>query len=139
MLTRVLLGLALIFGSALAAGAEETAVRALGLADHEVSQAEAEKGESLPAPRTDTGGVAYALVAGLKKGDVVDVALVKDDKALMHNTETLAEDEASLLVQAGKRGVPAGGWPEGNYRATVTITRDGKALLEQSSKPIPFE
>jgi hypothetical protein len=32
-----------------------------------------------------------------------------------------------------------GGWPEGSYHAKVTITRDGKPLVEQSSKPIALE
>jgi hypothetical protein len=32
-----------------------------------------------------------------------------------------------------------GGWPEGSYHAKVTITRDGKTLVEQSSKPIALE
>ena len=40
----------------------------------------------------------------------------------------------------GKRGVPAGGWPsEWKYFAKTTITRDGKALIEQTTDPIPFE
>ena len=62
-----------------------------------------------------------------------------EDRSLLHNTQTLAEDQAQFLLQAGKRGVPAGGWPEGSYHAKVTITRDGKTLVEQSSKPIAFE
>ena len=45
---------------------------------------------------------------------------------LLTNSETLAEDKAKFLLQAGKRGVPAGGWPEGTYHAAVKITRDGK-------------
>jgi hypothetical protein len=57
----------------------------------------------------------------------------------MRNPGTAGEDGAKVLVQAGKRGVPAGGWPEGSYHAKVTITRDGKTLVEQSSKPVPFE
>jgi hypothetical protein len=32
-----------------------------------------------------------------------------------------------------------GGWPEGTYHAKLTITRDGKPLIDQSSKPIAFE
>ncbi len=139
MLTRVLFALALICGTAAAASAEETKVLALGLADHQVTQEELEKGETLPVPRFNSPGVAYALVANLKKGDVVEVALVKGDQSLLNNTETLAEDQASLLLQAGKRGVPAGGWPEGEYHATLKITRDGKTLIEQTSTPIPFE
>lgn len=139
MLTRVLFALALICGTAAAASAEETKVSALGLADHEVTQAELEKGDALPAPRFNSPGVAYALVANLKKGDVVEVSLVKGDASLLRNEETLAEDRASYLLQAGKRGVPAGGWPEGSYHAALKITRDGKPLIEQASAPIAFE
>jgi hypothetical protein len=79
------------------------------------------------------------LAAGLKKGDTVEIALVNGDKPLLQNSETLAEDKATYLVQAGKRGVPAGGWPEGSYHAALKITRDGKPLIEQTSAPIPFE
>ena len=139
MLTRVLFALALICGTAAAASAEETKVLVLGLADHQVTQEELEKGEALPAPRFNTPGVAYALVANLKKGDAVEITLVNGDKPLLQNTETLAEDRASYLLQAGKRGVPAGGWPEGTYNAALKIMRDGKPLIEQTSAPIAFE
>jgi len=61
------------------------------------------------------------------------------DTPLLHNTETLAEDKASFLLQAGKRGVPAGGWPEGTYHAAVKIIRDGKPMIEETSKPMAFE
>jgi hypothetical protein len=79
------------------------------------------------------------LAGALKKGDTVDVELFNNDKSLMRNTETAGEDGAKVLVQAGKRGVPAGGWPEGNYHAKVTISRDGKPVVEETSTPIPFE
>jgi len=139
MLTRVLFALALICGTAAAASAEETKVSALGLADHQVTQAELEKGEALPAPRFNTPGVAYALVANLKKGDVVEITLVNEDRPLLTNTETLSADKARFLLQAGKRGVPAGGWPEGSYHAALKITRAGKPLIEQTSTPTAFE
>jgi hypothetical protein len=139
MLTRVLFALALICGTAAASSAEETKVSALGLADHQVTQEELEKGEALSAPRFNTPGVAYASVANLKKGDVVEITLVNGDKALLQNTETLAEDRASYLLQAGKRGVPAGGWPDGSYHAALKIMRDGKPLIEQTSAPVAFE
>jgi hypothetical protein len=32
-----------------------------------------------------------------------------------------------------------GDWPEGSYHANVMITRAGKTLVEQSSKPIALE
>ena len=97
------------------------------------------KGAALPAPKFNTPAVAYVLAGDLMKGDTVEVGLFNDDRSLMRNTETAGEDRAKVLVQAGKRGVPAGGWPEGSYSAKVTITRDGKTLIEQSSKPVAFE
>ena len=139
MLTRALFALVLVCGTVAAACAEETKVLALGLADHAVTEQELAKGETPPAPRFNSPGVAYALVGNLKKDDVVEVALVKDGKPLMHNTETLAEDRANVLLQAGKGGVPAGGWPDGKYHAAVKVTRDGKTLIEQASEPIAFE
>lgn len=139
MLTRVLMALALICGLSGAALGQETKVVALGLADHAVTEEELGKGEAPKVPRFNTPGVAYVLVANVKTGDVVEIALVQGDKPLMHNSETLADDKSTFLLQAGKRGVPAGGWPEGSYRATLKIMRDGKTLIEQSTDPIPFE
>lgn len=118
MLTRALFLVVLLLGAVapMASGAGELKVLALGLSDHEVTQGELEKGEALPPPRFNTGGVAYGLAADLKKGDAVEVALVKDGKPLHHNSETLAEDKARVLLQAGKRGVPAGAGPRANMR-----------------------
>jgi len=138
MLTRVLFALVLAVAS-LPAWAEDAKVLALGLADHEVTQEELDKGTSLPTPHFNSPAVAYASVANLKKGDVVEITLVNGDRRLLHNTESLAEDQPKYLLQAGKRGVPAGGWPEGSYHAALTVTRDGKILIEQSSPPIPFD
>src|SRR4030042_356583 len=115
MLTRVLFALALMCGAAGAAQAAESKVLALGLADHEVTEAD------------------------LAKGDMVEITLINDDRALLSNSETLAEDKATYLLQAGKRGVPAGGWPEGSYRAALKIMRDGKTLIEQATDPLPFD
>ena len=136
MLTRALFALALICGTA---AAQDVKVLALGITDHEATQEEIEKGEALKAPHFNTTAIAYVLAADLKKGDIVEVALFNEDRSLLHNTQTIAEDQARFLLQVGKRGVPAGGWPEGSYHAKVTITRDGKTLVEQSSKPIAFE
>ena len=139
MLTRVLFALIVTVGFTIAASAQEAKVLALGVTDHEVTQEEAEKGAALPVPRFNSPAIAYALAADLKKGDTVEVALFNENKSLLHNTQTLSEDQAKLLLQAGKRGVPAGGWPEGAYSAKVKITRDSKTLIEQSSKPVAFE
>jgi hypothetical protein len=138
MLTRAVLALVILVGAP-AAAAGEAKVLALGLADHEVTQEELETGADLRTPRFNTGAIAYVLAAELKKGDVVEIALVKDDQRLLGNSATLTEDWERFLLQAGKRGVPAGGWPDANYRAVLKITRDGKTLIEQNSTPIPFE
>jgi hypothetical protein len=139
MLTRALLALALICGAAGVVSAGESKVLALGLADHEVTEAELAKGETPPTPHFNTPAVAYVLAAGLMKGDMVEITLINDDRALLSNSETLADDKATFLLQAGKRGVPAGGWPEGSYRAALKIMRDGKTLIEQATDPIPFD
>ena len=139
MLTRALFALALICGVAAAASADDAKVLAFGIADHEVNEAELEKGGALPAPHFNTPAVAYVLAANLKQGDTVEITLVNGDTPLLQNSQTLAEDKATFLLQAGKRGVPAGGWPEGEYHATLKITRDGKTIIEQTSTPIPFE
>jgi hypothetical protein len=145
MLTRVLfaaaMGLtaALGLGLAGAAQAQDTAVVALGVADHKVAEDELAKGETPAVPKFNTPGVAYAWVAHPKKGDTVEVTLVKDGKALMTNKSEVEADDSDILLQAGKTGVPAGGWPEGAYSASVKVTRDGSAILEQQSDAIPFE
>jgi len=139
MLTRVLFALVMICGMAVAGSAEEAKVLALGITDHEVTEAELDKGDARPAPHFNTPAVAYALAANLKKGDIVEISLSVGDTSLLHNTQTLAEDQAKLLLQAGKRGVPAGGWPEGAYHAELKITREGKPVISESSKPITFD
>ena len=117
----------------------ETEVLNLGLTDHKVTEEELHKGGKLPAPHFNTPAVAYVLATNLKKGDIVEITLMNGDTKLLHNTQELAEDQASLLLQAGKTGVPAGGWPEGTYTAALEIKRDGKSLISQSSAPQPFD
>jgi len=139
MLTRVLFAVVLLFGLASAAWAEDAEVAALGLTDHVVTEDELAKGEALPQPKFNTPGVAYALVKDLKKGDMVEVALTKDGASLMHNLREAEADGDTVLLLAGKSGVPAGGWPKGSYTAQVTVTRDGNTIAEQETDAIPFE
>ena len=88
MLTRALLALTLICGLAAAASAEDAKVIALGLTDHEATKAEIESGSGLLAPHFNTGGVAYVLAANLKKGDIVEIALVHGEAPLLQNMES---------------------------------------------------
>jgi hypothetical protein len=139
MLTRVLFAVVLLLGLASTATAQDAKVAALGLTDHVVTEDELAKGETLPSPKFNTPGVAYALVKNLKKGDMVEVALIKDGASLMHNIREADADGDTVLLLAGKSGVPAGGWPKGSYTAHVTVTRDGKPIAEQETDLIPFE
>ena len=138
MLTRTVFAFALICVLAGPAAAE-TKVLALGIAAKEVTQDELASGTDIPKPKFNTAAVAYVLAADVKKGDTVGIALTLGGKMLMRNEETLAENKATLLLQAGKRGVPAGGWPEGSYAASLKITRDGKTIIEQTSEAMAFE
>lgn len=139
MLTRVLFAGVLICWLAGPVSAEEAKVVALGLADREVTADDLAKGQP-PVPKFNTPAIAYVLAADLKKGDVVEISLSNEEKPLLSNSETLTDDKQTFMLLAGKRGVPAGGWPqEWEYSAAVKITRDGKTLIEQSSPPIPFE
>lgn len=139
MLTRVLFAGVLICWLAGPVSAEEAKIVALGLADREVTADDLAKGQP-PVPKFNTPAIAYVLAADLKKGDVVEISLSNEEKPLLSNSETLTDDKQTFMLLAGKRGVPAGGWPqEWKYSAAVKITRDGKTLIEQSSPPIPFE
>jgi hypothetical protein len=139
MLTRVLFALVLISGVAGTASAEDAKIVALGLASREVTVDDLAKGTP-PVPKFNTPAIAYVLASDLKKGDTVEISLANGEGPLLTNSETLAEDRETYLLQAGKRAVPAGGWPqEWKYSAQVKITRDGKTLIEQSTPPIPFE
>jgi hypothetical protein len=139
MLTRVLFLSVLIGGMASVAWAEDAKVVTLGLAAREVTVDDLAKGTP-PAPKFNTPAIAYVLASDLKKGDTVEISLANVDGPLLTNSETLTEDKDTELVQAGKKAVPAGGWPqEWKYSARVKITRDGKTLIEQATDPIPFE
>jgi hypothetical protein len=139
MLTRVLFALVLMGLSAGAAAAEDAKIVALGLSAREVTADDLAKGTP-PVPKFNTPAIAYVLASDLKKGDTVEVSLANGEGALITNSETLPEDKETYLLQAGKRAVPAGGWPqEWKYSARVKITRGGKTLVEQSTPPIPFE
>jgi hypothetical protein len=139
MLTRVLIAAFLLLASVGAGSAQDAAVATLGLTDHKVTEDELMSGAELAPLRFDSPGVAYALVAHAKKGDAIELHLVKDGTSLMHNVRELDADADGVLVLAGKTGVPAGGWPKGSYTAKVKILRGGETIAEQESEAIPLE
>ncbi len=139
MLTRVLFLVVLACTAASSTFAGDAKIVALGLSAREVTVDDLAKGTP-PAPKFNTPAIAYVLASDLKQGDTVEVSLANGEGPLITNSETLPADKETYLLQAGKRAVPAGGWPqEWTYSAKVKITRDGKTLIEQSTDPIPFE
>jgi len=139
MLTRVLFAVFFVLSLAGPGLAQDTTVVALGLSDRPLEEGELEKGAKPATPKFNTAGVAYVLVAHPKKGDKIEVHLKLDGDSLMNNEREVGEDEAGVLVQAGKGGVPAGGWPKGKYTAHVKITRDGDTVAEQETDGVPFD
>jgi hypothetical protein len=139
MLTRVLFAVFLILRSCGGVFAQDTTVVALGLADHTVAEDELTSGATFATPKFNTPGVAYVLIAHAKKGDKIEVHLTKDGKSLMRNVRELEADDDGVLLQAGKAGVPAGGWPKGSYAAKVKITRGGETIAEQETDGVPLE
>ncbi|ODA66186.1 hypothetical protein A7A08_02833 [Methyloligella halotolerans] len=139
MLTRVLFAIGLLLAPVASAWAADPEVVALGLTDHATSVAEIGKGDALPAPTRETGGVAYLVLDGAEPGDRVTVRLMNEGKSLMHNVATVEKGGEEVFLQAGKTGVPAGGWPEGSYTAKVEIVRGGDVVLEKSSEPVTFD
>ncbi len=143
MLTRVTFALLVLVVSASLAFAQdaqpEATILSLGLTDRKVDKTDLMKRMMLPKPRFDSPGIAYGWVAHAKKGDHVEVHLKKDGESLMHNLRDVTEDDADVLLMAGKTGVPAGGWPKGQYTAKVTVTRGDKVVAEKETDPIPFE
>ena len=84
--------------------------------------------------------MAYVLAANLKKGDMVEISLNQVTSRCSTTRKRWREDQAKLLLQAGKRGVPAGGWPEGTYRARGDDhARRQAARCSETSKPMAFE
>jgi hypothetical protein len=96
-----------------------------------------------PAPKADTPMVVYMWAINLQKGDRLKVALKQGDAVLAENTQTLDHDKAQMILFAGKKtpqgGWPQGGWPQGSYTGEVTVTRDGKKVIEQKTEPITFD
>ena len=103
MLTRALFFVLLICGVATPALAEETKVLALGLADHEVTQEELDKGTP-PIPRFNSPAIAYVSAANLKKGDSVEITLSNSDETPAHQQRDACRGQGDLSAASGQAG-----------------------------------
>ena len=111
---------------------------ALGLADHAVTEEELAKGETPPVPRFNTPGVAYVWRQSQEGRHRRDRARQGRQAADAQHRDA-QRGQGEPCCRPASEAVPAGGWPEGEYQASLKITRDGKTLIEQATDPIPFE
>ncbi|HXG78447.1 MAG TPA: M23 family metallopeptidase [Methyloceanibacter sp.] len=110
----------------------------LGFADHPVSLEELETGASLGAPTRNTPLVLYAWAINLQGGDEMKIALKRGEEVLVENAETLDRNKAQYMLFAGKKA-PAGGWPEGPYTGVLTVLRDGKPVISETTAPLALD
>ena len=109
---------------------KEGTVLALGLADHGLDLAELETGAAMKTPTAQTPIVAYVWAINLQKGDIIQIALIKDGEVLQNNSDTLDRAKAQYMLFAGKKA-PQGGWPKGSYKASAKVSRGGAAVIEE--------
>ena len=87
-------------------------------------------------PSRTTPIVAFVQAIGLEAGDVQRLVLLGPDGTALADSKPppLDHDKAQQLLFVGRGRVPAGGWPAGEYRATYSVTRNGKTVLTHIAK-----
>jgi hypothetical protein len=111
------------------------AVLNVGFAPGPVSMAQIESGELVG--NTGLAGapalVAFVRAIGLKTGDVQRLSLqAPDGRPIADQTATpLDRDKAQVMLFVGRKR-PDAGWPAGTYRASYTVTQNGRIALEET-------
>jgi len=72
--------------------------------------------------------VIWAYVHGGRAGDVVSLRITDAWGAVVHAQDVALERTQAQLFRASGRRTPEGGWPAGNYRGEVVLTRDGAEI-----------
>ncbi len=110
---------------------QEGVVLGLGFADHGLDIVELETGAAMKVPSAQTPMVAYVWAINLQKGDIVQIALIKDGAVVQNNSDTLDRSKAQFMLFAGKKAPPTG-WPKGSYKAAAKVSRGGKTVIEEN-------
>jgi murein DD-endopeptidase MepM/ murein hydrolase activator NlpD len=110
---------------------QEGVVLGLGFADHGLDIVELETGAAMKLPSAQTPMVAYVWAINLQKGDIVQIALIKDRAVVQNNSDTLDRSKAQFMLFAGKKAPPTG-WPKGSYKAAAKVSRGGKTVIEEN-------
>jgi len=96
-----------------------------------------ENGAEQPArPSSNTPIVAFVQAIGLEQGDRQRLVLTGPDGATLADSTPppLDHDKAQQMLFVGRGRVPPGGWPAGEYRATYSVMRNGKSVLNHVAK-----
>ncbi len=103
-----------------------------GFTDRSVEM-QAIENDELVAPTRESPLVAYVRAIGAKAGDIQRLAITGPDGRIVaeNSAKPLDRDKAQVMVFVGRKP-PAGGWPQGIYRAMYTITAGGNVVLERA-------
>ena len=96
-----------------------------------------EYGPDQPAhPSRDKPLVTFVQAIGLEQGDRQRLVLTGPGGATLAESAPppLDHDKAEQMQFVGRGRVPPGGWPAGEYRATYSVTRNGKTVLTHVEK-----
>lgn len=91
-----------------------------------------ENGAAQPSrPGRTTPLVTFVQAIGLEAGDVQRLVLTGPDGTTLAQSAPppLAHDRAQQMLFIGRGHAPVGGWLAGEYRATYSVTRNGKTVL----------
>jgi hypothetical protein len=113
-------------------GYRSPTVIATGFAAGPVDGAAIDNG-AIPAPGRATPVVAWFKAIGLLAGDVQELTLTAPDGRVLatNSIPPLDRSKAQYMAFAGKKAPPAG-WAAGAYRASYTVRRGGKPVLQRS-------
>jgi hypothetical protein len=103
-----------------------------GFTDRSVEM-QAIENDDLVAPTRESPLVAYVRAIGAKAGDIQRLAITGPDGRIVAESRAkpIDREKAQVMVFVGKKP-PAGGWPQGIYRAMYTITAGGNVVLERA-------
>jgi hypothetical protein len=104
----------------------------LGLAGGAVAMQALELGlvQGFVPDRDSPALVAWVWAINLRQDDRIVVSLTGPEGELARNEATLDRHKAQYMLFSGKKR-PAGGWPAGQYVASVEVERDGKVAVSE--------
>ncbi|MDR5654924.1 M23 family metallopeptidase [Ruixingdingia sedimenti] len=106
-----------------------------GITDHAPDYAAIQSAPpaTTPLPRSAPALVAWALLYGTRSGDRLAMRLTGPDGTVAEDSSTVERTQARSYRYIGRRA-PPGGWPAGDYRASLTLTRGGTVIARHEAR-----